>query len=121
MTPESFISLYKAALASQSWQAVEPLIHENACVTFSDGSVHIGKRAVEVAFTKNFSLIQNESFEIGDIHWLIQEATVAVYLFSYTWTGIYDGKTIGGSGRGTSVLKKGGDRWYLLSEHLTKR
>ena len=46
MNPETFIEKYEAALATQDWQQVAPLVHPEACVTFSSGSVHIGKTAV---------------------------------------------------------------------------
>ena len=42
MTPEEFVLAYGQALGTQSWTNVEPLIHEDACVTFSDGIVHKG-------------------------------------------------------------------------------
>jgi hypothetical protein len=56
MQPEDFIHAYKRALATQDWNRVEPLIHADACVTFSDGTVHRGKVAVQKAFEHNFSL-----------------------------------------------------------------
>ena len=46
MNPETFIEKYEAALATQDWQQVAPLVHPDVCVTFSSGSVHVGKTAV---------------------------------------------------------------------------
>ena len=37
MNCDDFIRSYQDALASQSWALVDPLIHNNACVTFSNG------------------------------------------------------------------------------------
>ena len=34
MTPEEFVQAYEKALATQDWTQVEPLVNENACVTF---------------------------------------------------------------------------------------
>lgn len=38
MNPEKFIEKYEAALATQDWQQVAPLLHPDACITFSSGS-----------------------------------------------------------------------------------
>ena len=43
---DDFIRSCQDALASQSWALVDPLIHNNVCVTFSNGTVHRGKPAV---------------------------------------------------------------------------
>ena len=53
MKPEDFIKAYEAALATQNWKNVEPLIAETASVTFSNGSVHLGKSNVQKAFENN--------------------------------------------------------------------
>ena len=39
VTPEQFIDRYERALGSQRWGEVEPLVHEDVCVTFSTGAV----------------------------------------------------------------------------------
>ena len=46
MTAEEFVNLYEEALATGRWTSVEPLIHEDASVTFSTGAIHKGKAAV---------------------------------------------------------------------------
>jgi len=71
MTPETFIKQYEAALAAQDWQQVEPLVHPEACVTFSSGAVHVGKTAVRHAFEHNFRLIQDETYQIENVHWVM--------------------------------------------------
>ena len=64
MKPQDFIKNYEAALASQNWKNVQPLIHENACVIFSNGKINMGKSAIKTAFETNFSLIKNEAYQI---------------------------------------------------------
>ena len=100
------------------WTSVEPLIHENASVTFSTGAVHKGKKAVRSAFEGNFSTIKEEKYRISNVHWIMRASDVAVYLFDFQWTGQIDGREAAGSGRGTSVLVRNGDGWQLLVEHL---
>ena len=118
MEPEEFIDAYAAALATQDWSHVDPLVHKDACVTFSNGTVHKGKSEVQKAFEINFSLIKDEQYSISNVHWVMKSPETAVYLFEYNWSGIINDKPASGSGRGTSVLIKEADRWLLLVEHL---
>jgi ketosteroid isomerase-like protein len=87
MTAEEFVNLYEQALATQRWTSVEPLIHEDASVTFSTGTVHKGKEAVRSAFERNFSAIEGEEYKISNVHWIMRSPDVAVYLFDFQWTG----------------------------------
>jgi len=118
MEPEDFIRAYELALASQNWGQVEPLVHTDACVTFSNGTVHKGKAAVQKAFEHNFTLIQDENYSISNVHWVMKAAETATYLFEFNWSGIINGKSSQGAGRGTCVLINEAGKWQLLIEHL---
>ena len=118
MQPEDFIRAYEMALASQDWGQVGPLVHADACVTFSNGSVHTGKVAVQKAFEHNFSLIKDEKYSMSNVHWVLKTAETAIYLSEFSWSGIIDGKSAQGAGRGTSVLINTDGKWQLLIEHL---
>ena len=118
MTPDNFIPQYEQALASQQWSQVAPLIHEDACVTFSTGAVHRGKAAVQQAYEGNFSAIEGEHYQMHNVHWVKQTSDVAVYLFDFTWSGRIGGREAAGSGRGTAVIIRDGDAWQLIAEHL---
>jgi len=120
MHPEEFISAYQIALASQDWKTVEPLMSKSACVSFSDGSVHKGRKNVQLAFENNFTKIKSEKYEIHNIVWLKKEPAYAVYLFEFYWSGLMNKKSVSGKGIGTSVLIKEDDSWILLTEHLGK-
>ena len=118
-TAEEFPAAYEAALAKQDWSRVEPLVCAGACVTFSDGTVHEGIAAVRAAFTRNFSLIRSERFEVSNVRWAAKSDGLAVYLFDFSWTGIIGDDRMSGAGRGTAVLRRSEDRgWQLLVEHL---
>ena len=118
MTPEEFVGLFEEALATHGWAAVDPLIHEDACVTFSTGAVHKGKAAVRAAFERNFSTIQHERYEMSNLHWVLRTPDFAVNLFEFYWTGRIDGRDASGAGKGTWVLVRNGTDWQLLVEHL---
>ncbi|WP_299245628.1 nuclear transport factor 2 family protein [uncultured Aquimarina sp.] len=121
MNPEEFVKSYEKALGTQDWNVVEPLVSENVSVTFSNGTIHIGKENVRKAFEKNFSLIKNEKYAVENIKWLVKDKKYAVYLFEFNWTGIIGGKSESGNGIGTSVLIKENTRWKLLTEHLGRK
>lgn len=118
MYPTDFIAIYAKALASQDWLKVAPLIDDEACVTFSTGSVHKGIVAIQQAYERNFALIKNEEYTISDVHWLHQSDDMAVYVFSFNWQGIINGERASGVGHGTAVIKQSKGSWKLLAEHL---
>lgn len=117
-TPDDFIPLYERALASQRWHAVDPLVHNDACVTFSNGTVHVGKAAVQGAFERNFAAIADEEYRISNVRWVHRGPEIAVYLFDFNWSGRIEGRPASGSGRGTSALHRDDAGWRLLAEHL---
>ena len=118
MTPDEFLKSYESALATQSWQVVAPLIHAEACVTFSNGLVFIGKTEVQRAFERNFALIQEEHYSITDLYWVKKAESFAVCLYTFHWSGLINNELARGSGRGTCVLVNQQGTWLLLTEHL---
>ena len=120
-TPKEFLKKYESALATQDWQTIAPLVHGKACVTFSNGLFYIGKDEVQHAFEKNFALIQDEEYSISDTYWVNETKDYAVCLYTFHWSGLINGKSVSGSGRGTAIVVNEEGRWLLLSEHLGPR
>ena len=118
MTPDDFLRAYEGALDAQSWDAVAPLVHEDACVTFSTGAVHKGREAVGAAFRTNFAAIEGEAYRIANVHWVQRGERHATCLYDFVWSGTMGGQPAAGAGRGTSVLVRVEDGWQLLVEHL---
>ena len=118
MTPDDFVRGYEAALASQRWSEVDPLVHDDVCVTFSSGAVHKGRAAVRRAFETNFASIEDERYRISNVHWVLRSEQAAAYLFDFAWSGRIRGRAAEGDGRGTAVLIHDGGGWKLLAEHL---
>lgn len=121
MNPETFIQNYESALASQDWAIIEALFSTAACITFSDGTVHLGKSKIQAAYEENFRIIKSEKYAIENVNWLKKEETFAVYVFEFNWTGRVNDKLVSGSGVGTTVLIFENFRWKILSEHLGKK
>ena len=119
MQAEDFVIAYEASLASQDWKNVAPLLHENSCVTFSNGVVHEGKQKVKTAFEHNFSAIENEAYHMSNIRWLLKTEATAVYLFEFAWKGSIKGELVQGQGVGTAVLVQADGKWLLLGQFET--
>ncbi len=118
MTPKDFVSRYEEAIATQEWEQIDPLIHRNCTVTFSNGSYHQGKERVRDAFQRNFDLIKDEQYAISDLHWVVKNEGFAVFTYAFSWSGKINGQEASGTGRGTATLKREDGVWQLVSEHL---
>jgi ketosteroid isomerase-like protein len=121
MEPMNFVKSYEEALATQKWDQVAPLIHPNCTVTFSNGSCHQGKSKVGEAFRKNFDLIEDETYSISGLHWIIKSPDFAVFTYTYNWSGIIAGEKASGSGRGTSTIVFEDGFWLVVAEHLGRK
>lgn len=97
---------------------VAPLIAAEACVTFSNGAVHRGKKAIEAAYSHNFEMIKSERYVMSEVHWVFQSDETAIYTFRFEWTGIINGESMSGAGHGTTVLIKENESWVLMAEQL---
>jgi hypothetical protein len=118
--PDAFPAAYALALRSQRWELVAPLIHDEACVTFSNGAVHRGKVAVQRAFEANFAAIENEDYRVTEIVWRERANDRASYTFRFAWTGHIAGQPASGAGTGSIILVLTPTGWQLLAERLER-
>ncbi|HEX9708737.1 MAG TPA: nuclear transport factor 2 family protein [Candidatus Thermoplasmatota archaeon] len=118
LSVDAFVRAYEEALVTNTWAAVSPLVHVDACVTFSDGRALVGKAAVRAAFERNFAAIKDDTYAVSGVHWVSRAEDHAVYTFAFAWTGTVDGKRAGGQGRGTAVIVRHEGGWQLIAEHL---
>ncbi len=121
MKPEDFIKEYEVALKTQDWNNVDPLFHDNACVTFSNGTIHLGKSKVRIAFENNFSMIKSEQYSIQNVRWILKNESMAAFVFEFYWEGIINENPTKGNGIGTTVLINENGKWILLTENLSKK
>jgi ketosteroid isomerase-like protein len=119
-TPDEFMREYERVANSHDLQATLSLVDEEAVYLFSDGSVHVGKGAIERALRRNFELIKDEEYAIDNLSWILNTADAAACVYDYSWSGIVSGEPASGSGRGTSILVRSGDNWRIVHEHLSR-
>ncbi len=94
------------------------MIGDDAIYWFNDGSFQ-GKTAIQQAFEKTWSVIQEERYTIEDVYWLVKAEQIAVCVYLFRWQGRVDGQFTQGAGRGTNILKKVADQWQVIHEHLS--
>ena len=119
MTPDEFMSLYERATASHDLDATLALIAEDAVYLFSDSSSHIGKTQIRTVLANNFNAIRNERYHLANLRWLAISEHLAICIYEFSWSGEIDGIPRAGQGRGTSVLRRTGEGWLVLHEHLS--
>lgn len=121
MSPQDFILAYENALHTQRWERVMPLIHPNAGITFTNGTVLQGINEIKPAYEKNFAYFKNEEYKIENVRWLIENENTASYLFDFSWKCIIDNKVEEGSGIGSATIVYEKGSWLIISEHLGKK
>lgn len=115
---DDFLSEYIRRTNSHQFDGVAPLIDEDAVYWFSSGS-HRGLSAIQAAFERTWSFIQNEEYAIEDLEWLTVDGQSATCIYTYRWRGSIGGVIREGVGRGTNVLRKDGEQWRIVHEHLS--
>lgn len=119
-TVDEFMREYEKATNSHNLEATVALIDENAIYLFSDESVHVGREAIGRAIRQNFEIIKEERYSIYNLTWLVISEQVAACVYDFSWQGMINGQAASGSGRGTSILKRSGEGWKVVHEHLSK-
>jgi len=119
-TADEFMMAYERATNSHDVEATLSLIDEHAVYLFSDESVHVGRLAIRRVLARNFDLIQDESYSLQNLKWLVDSGEVAACVYDYSWSGVINGEPASGYGRGTTVLRRTQDGWKVIHEHLSR-
>ncbi len=119
-TPGDFMIAYERVMNARDLVAASRMIDGNAIYLFSNETVHRGRKAVLQAIANNFDSIQGETFSFANLTWFIETDEVAACIYDFSWSGLIEGKPVSGSGRGTSVLKRSGETWKVIQEHLSR-
>lgn len=121
MTPPADIfKKYETYSNDHALDELMELIADDAVYLFSNESCHIGRAAIRAAIAHNFYAIEDGTYAIRKLRWLVESADTASCVYEYHWTGKIDGSSLSGHGRGTNVLKRAGNRWLVIHEHLSR-
>jgi len=113
-----FLKAYEHANNSHVWENVEPFIAPDATYWFTDGSYE-GIEEIRAAIEKTFTRIQDEVYEINNVHWPLVTDNNVVCTYNFAWRGVVNGQVASGGGRGTNVLEKQNGSWKIVHEHLS--
>jgi len=119
VTPQDTLKRYEAGLNQRSWDAIAEFVSEDAVFWFTSGS-HQGHAAIRAACERTWASIPEERYWLDKLVWIAASDAAASCIYRFNWTGMVDGKPVAGNGRGTTVLRKQGDRWLIVHEHLSR-
>ncbi len=115
---DDLLKAYEKANNSHDWKQVEPFVHSNASYFFTDGTFN-GIEEIKEAVTATFEKIQEETYTVSNIRWVVADDTVAVCTYDFHWKGVVEGKPKESSGRGTNVWVNQEKGWQIIHEHLS--
>lgn len=118
--PAEFMRRYAENTDAHRLEATLAMIADDAIYLFSDGSSHVGKPAIAEVLEKNFAAIVGETYRIGGTRWLVNGGEAAACVYVFEWSGTIEGKPASGNGRGSSVLRRSGESWLVVHEHLSR-
>lgn len=114
-----FIKKYEDLTNRCNFDLLVPFIDEHAIYWFSNGTYH-GIADIRKAFEETWKTIQNETYTITDVEWLVSNENDAVCIYNFYSDGMVNGKRQEYAGRGTNVFKKVKGKWKIIHEHLSK-
>ena len=118
MTPQDLLKQYETRINLHQFDAVVPLIAEDAVVWFNDGSF-TGHEAIRGAFERTWTSLADETYWLTDLRWIAVGGVAASCIYQFNWKSTISGQEASGYGRGTTVLRKGPDGWRIVHEHLS--
>jgi ketosteroid isomerase-like protein len=115
---EEVMALYRARINDHDFGRLVSLVAEDAVFWFGDGS-HVGLPAVRAAFEATWHRLQDETYWLEDFEWIASGNGAASCIYRFCWRATVDGVERSGQGRGTSVVREGGQGWQIVHEHLS--
>ena len=116
-----FMARFEAALATEDFEKVAPLIHPQAVFRFSEGD-HSGMADIRAAMERTWAFeVDDERYYLTDKRVLHSGKGAATVLFTWNWSG--DSAEHGPfkiTGRGTVQLVRHEGTIKILLEHLSR-
>lgn len=117
-TPETVMAAYAELINQHDFSLLILLIAPDASFWFSSGT-YLGHQEVREAFERTWRRLTNETYWLENLVWIAKGDDAASCTYRFHWRAIVDGLPAEGMGRGTSVLARLGDSWFIVHEHLS--
>ncbi|MGH7881337.1 MAG: DUF4440 domain-containing protein [Candidatus Dormibacteraceae bacterium] len=114
---DTFLEAYEKSANSRDFESVAMFIAEGATFWFPNGEFK-EKSGVRKAFEDAWSKIQDETFAISDVQWIVTTYWASVCTYTFKSEGMVDGKWQVYAGHGTNVLRRINGSWRIVHEHL---
>lgn len=114
----TFLGAYEKAANSCDFDNVSPLVANDAVFWFTDGTYE-GKKAIKKAFEQTWVKIQDETYSISNVKWIVATYWNSVCSYIFKSEGVIDGKKKVFKGHGLNVLKRIDGNWRIVHEHLS--
>lgn len=119
MSARDILAAYTDRINRQDFDLLTELIAPDATFWFSNGT-HGGIAAIRAAFEATWQAMgPSERYWLDELEWIAEGDSATACIYRFNWEISVDGKRQSGSGRGTTVLKRLGDRWWIAHEHLS--
>lgn len=116
MNAREVLAAYADRINRQDFDLLVDLIAPDATFWFTSGT-HVGIAAMRTAFENTWELMgSSEVYWLDALDWIAEGDEAAACTYRFNWKT----ETAAGSGRGTTVLKFVGDRWWIVHEHLSR-
>ncbi len=116
-----FMARFEAALATEDFTQVAPLVHPQAVFRFSEGD-HFGMADVKAAMERTWAFeVDDERYYLTDKRVLRSGEDAATVLFTWNWSGnSAEHGPFEITGRGTVQLVRHAGEIKILLEHLSR-
>jgi ketosteroid isomerase-like protein len=119
MSARDVLQAYADRINRQDFDLLTDLIAPDATFWFTSGT-HSGIAAIRAAFEATWQAMgPSEHYWLDQLEWIAEGDHAAACIYRFNWEITVDGRHDSGSGRGTTVLKRVGDRWWIAHEHLS--
>lgn len=120
MSARDVLEAYADRINRQNFDLLTDLIAPDATFWFSNGT-HSGIAAIRAAFEATWQAMgPTERYWLDQLEWIAEGDSAAACIYRFNWEITVNGERDSGSGRGTTVLKRVGDRWWIAHEHLSR-
>ncbi|WP_107943393.1 YybH family protein [Metasolibacillus fluoroglycofenilyticus] len=116
---EQALNDYISATNTHDFTNVQRMLHPNVVYWFTDKKCTT-MTEIQHYFENAWEAIKEEIYEARDVQWLITNQDTATCLYTYCYSGYYNGKFVSGQGRATNIfVKNKKNEWKLIHEHLS--